>query len=113
MHELAITQSVLDIVLEHGKNSNANKITRINLVVGEMTGVVDECVRFYFDFISKDTMASEATLSFENVPAKAHCRHCDATFTWSGGHWICPSCQGDNLEVIAGRELYVESIEVE
>lgn len=113
MHELAITQSVLDIVLDRAKNSNANKIIRINLVVGEMSGIVEECVRFYFDFISKDTIASEAMLSFENVPVKAHCRHCDATFTMSRGEWSCPICQGYDLEVIAGRELYVESIEVE
>lgn len=113
MHELAITQGVLDIALEHAKNFNANKIMRINLVVGEMTGIVDECVRFYFDFISKDTIASEATLSFERVPIKAYCRDCDATFTLSGLDWRCPSCQSCNIEVIAGRELYVESIEVE
>ena len=113
MHELAITQSVLDIALEHAKNSNANKITRINLVVGEMTGIVDECVRFYFDFISKDTIASEAILSFQNVPTQAHCRHCDTTFALNGLQYRCPSCQQYDIEVMAGRELYVESIEVE
>jgi len=113
MHELGITQNVLDIALEHAKNFNANKIVKINLVVGEMTGVVDECVRFYFDFISKDTIASEATVSFQNVPAKAHCHHCDATFALNGLDYRCPSCQGGDIEVIAGRELYVESIEVD
>lgn len=113
MHELAITQSVLDVALEQAKNFNANKIIRINLVIGEITGIVDECVKFYFDFVSKDTIASEATLSFENVPLKAHCRDCGATFILNGLDSSCPSCQGCNIEVIAGRELYVESIEVE
>jgi len=79
MHELAITQSVLDIALEHAKKHKANKITSINLVIGEMSGIVDECVRFYFESISKDTIASEATLSFETVPTKGRCRDCDTT----------------------------------
>lgn len=113
MHELAITQSVLDIALEHAQNFDATKITRINLVIGEMSGVVDECVRFYFDFISKDTIASEAALSFERVPIKARCRNCDTTFPLSEFDWTCPNCQSSSIEIVAGRELYIDSIEVE
>jgi len=113
MHELAITQNVLDIVLEQAEKHNASKITKINLVVGEMSGVVDECVRFYFEFLSKDTIASGATLSFERIPIKAHCNGCDTTFPLAEFHWICPNCQGGNIEVVAGRELYIDSMELE
>jgi hydrogenase nickel incorporation protein HypA/HybF len=113
MHELAVTQSVLDIALEQAKNFNINKIIGANLVIGEMSRIVDECVRFYFDFLSKDTIASGAILSFEKIPVKTHCRDCDATSTWSGLDWRCPGCQGYNIEVIAGCELYGESIGVE
>jgi hydrogenase nickel incorporation protein HypA/HybF len=113
MHELAITQSVLDIALEHAKKHKANKITSISLVIGEMSGIVDECVRFYFEFISKDTIASEATLSFERVPTKGRCRDCDTTFPLSDLDWNCRTCRGHNIEVVGGRELYLESIEVE
>lgn len=113
MHELAFTQNILDIALEQAGNHNATKITKINLVIGEMSGIVDDCVRFYFDFISKDTIASDATLCFQKVPLKARCRHCDITFPASGFNWTCPGCQGRDIEVVAGREFYVESIEIE
>jgi hydrogenase nickel incorporation protein HypA/HybF len=113
MHELAITQNMLDIALEQAEKHNACKITKINLVVGEMSGVVDECVLFYFDFLSKDTIASDATLSFERIPIKAHCYDCDITFPLSEFNWVCPNCQGSNIKVVAGRELYIDSMEME
>ena len=53
MHELAITQSMLDIVLEQAEKAEAKKVEQITLVIGEMTGVVKECVQFYMDFLRR------------------------------------------------------------
>ena len=113
MHELSVTQSMLDLVLEEAKKSQAQRIRKINLVLGEMSGIVDECVDFYFDFLSKDTIASGATLSFRTVPMRVRCRNCGEVFTPKEFDWACPKCQESGAEVIAGNELYIESIEVE
>jgi len=113
MHELAITQSMFDLVLEQAKKAGAKKVGKINLVIGEMTGVVGDCVQFYFDFISKGTLAEGAALSFAMVPPKARCRDCGKTFELREFDWACPYCQGNGMEIIAGKELFVESIEVE
>jgi len=113
MHELAITQSMLDIVLEQAEKAGAREVGKINLVIGEMTGVVDECVQFYFDFLSKGTSAEGAALSFTKVPTTARCRGCDKAFELKEFDWACPYCQGNDMEIVAGKELFVESIEVE
>ncbi len=113
MHELAITQNVLELALSEAEKVKAKKISKISLVIGEMTGVVDESVKFYFEFISKDTIASGATLVFNRVPIEARCRNCHHKFVVWDLNWVCPNCGGANLEVVAGNELYLESIEVE
>ena len=113
MHELAITQSMLDLVLEQAKKAGAKEVGRINVVVGEMCGFVEECVKFYFDFISKGSLAEGASLSFTMIPPKARCRDCDKTFELKEFDWACPYCQGNSMEIITGKELFVESIEVE
>ena len=113
MHELAITQSMLDLVLKEAEKAGAKEIGKINLVIGEMTGFVDESVQFYFDFLSKGTIAERAQLSFRMIPATARCRGCDKTYKLKEYEWVCPYCQGNSMEIIAGRELFVESIEVE
>ncbi len=113
MHELAITQSMFDLVLEQARKARAKKVGKINLVIGEMTGVVGDCVQFYFDFISKGTLAEGATLSLAMIPPKARCQGCDKLFDLKEFDWTCPHCGGNSLQIVAGKELFVESIEVE
>ena len=113
MHELAITQSMFDIVLKQAEQVNAKKINKINLVIGEMTGVVSESVQFYLDFLTKDSMAEGAVVSVKMVPPKAQCRNCNRIFELKEFDWTCPNCKGNSVEVIAGKELFVESIEVD
>ncbi len=113
VHELAITQNILDIVLNEAKSAQANKVTKINLVIGELSGTVSDCVQFYFDFLKKGNAAEEATLDFKLVPAELRCRDCLTAFKPEDSAWICPNCKSTSLDVIAGRECYVASIEVE
>jgi len=113
MHELAITQNIFDLTLEQARQAGARRVGKINLVIGEMTGVVSDCVRFYFGFISRGTMAEGATLSFVMVPPKAKCRDCNKLFKLKEFDWTCPHCGGSRLQIVAGEELFVESIEVE
>ena len=113
MHELAITHNMLNIALEEAKAAEATRITKINLVIGELSGVVGDCVQFYFDFLKKDGAAAEATIDFEMVPAQLRCRDCLTDFNPQDSLWICPNCQSSAVEIISGRDCYIESMEVE
>jgi hydrogenase nickel incorporation protein HypA/HybF len=113
MHELSVTQNLLTIVLEHAQKAGAGRVLRIDLRIGEMSGIVDESVQFYFDFISRDTPAAGARLNIARVPARFRCSACDAEFEPKDGSWLCPGCGAAAGKLIAGREMSVESIEVE
>ena len=113
MHELAITQSMFDIVLKQAEQVKAKKVTKINLVIGEMTGVVSDCIQFYMDFLSKGTVAEGVAVSVTSVPPTAKCLTCSNSFTVKELEWTCPHCGGASLEITGGKELFVESIEVD
>jgi hydrogenase nickel incorporation protein HypA/HybF len=113
MHELPVTQGMLSIALEHAEKAAANRITTINLVIGEMSGIVDDSIQFYFDIVSKDTLAEGATLHFERIPNRFHCKACGLDFSLKDRQWVCPHCGEWTVEIVAGREFYVDSIEVE
>jgi hydrogenase nickel incorporation protein HypA/HybF len=113
MHEASITESMLSLALEKAAEAKTKKITGINLVVGELSGVVPECVQFYFDAISKNTIAEGAKLNFETKPTQIRCRKCELVFTPTDYKWICPKCKETSAEIASGRECYMESIEVE
>jgi len=112
MHELAITQSMFDIVLKQAEQARAKKVIGINLVIGEMTGVVAQSVQFYLDFLTKGTLAEGALVNLKMIPPKAQCRNCQQTFELKEFDWACPNCKSNGVEIIAGKELFVESIEV-
>src|SRR5208283_1785922 len=109
MHELTLTQNIIDIAVHEAKD---RRITGINLVIGELSSVVEESIRFCFDVISKDTPAEGARLSVTRVPAVIRCACCSGTFGMER-EGLCPQCGERGGEVTAGREFYMESIEVE
>ena len=113
MHEQSIVESLLALALEHAEKAKATKISRINVVIGELSGVVEEAMDFYFNFLRKDTIAAEASLAFTRVPAKLRCRKCNIEFVAENLDFRCPNCKEQQVEIIGGRELYIESLEVE
>ena len=113
MHEQSIVESVLAMALENAAKAQAGKILKIHLVVGELSGVLDEAVNFYFGFLSKDTIASQATICFKHVPTQLRCRKCDIVFSPAQSDFQCPNCKEGQVEIVGGRELYMDSLEVE
>lgn len=112
MHELSVTESMLGVVLRHAQANKATKVTRINMVLGEVSTVVEDSVRFYFDIIGKDTIAEGAELNFRHTKLEARCGECGEVFAVVEFDFTCPSCKGTKTEIIAGREFQVESIEI-
>lgn len=114
MHEIGITRNMFELVLKEAEKADARKVSKIDLVIGEMTGALGNSVRFYFDLLSKGTIVEGAEVSIRMVPPRVLCRNCNKT---SGlerrRHWKCPHCEDDRMQIIAGRELIVKSIEVE
>ena len=113
MHELPVSEQILKVVLEHARQAGAGRVARVNLVIGDLTTFVDESIQFYFDFLSKDTEAEGAQLHITRIHARVRCHACESEFAPQGADWRCPQCGGLGGEVLAGRESYIESIEVE
>jgi hydrogenase nickel incorporation protein HypA/HybF len=112
MHELPVTQDILRIVKEHAEKANASRITDITIVVGDMSSFINDSIQFYFDQLSPDTIAEGATLHFKRIQTRFRCRQCNTEFNPDRIDWRCPECGALGGEVIAGKEFYVESIEV-
>jgi hydrogenase nickel incorporation protein HypA/HybF len=113
MHELTVTQNILNIALHHAEGCQASHIEAINLVIGQMASIVDDCVQFYWDTISKDTIAQGSVLRFERIPARLTCETCHCTYLLNESGLTSPHCGGSALTIIGGDEFYIASIEVE
>lgn len=113
MHEMALAEGILDIVLSYADKNEAKKITEISVLVGEMTGVVPESLVFCFDSLSKGTKAEGAKLVLKNIPLIARCMDCGNETKIERYNFTCPKCKSLRMEIVSGRELRVESLEAD
>jgi hydrogenase nickel incorporation protein HypA/HybF len=106
MHELAITQSVVEAV---AARTGAARVAAVRLRVGKLSGVLPDAMRFCFDVVVAGTSLEGASLEIEQPEGRARCRTCAADFTLDDPILLCP-CGSADVEVVAGRELVVASV---
>ena len=112
MHEISIMQGTLDLALQTAKASAATQIHSLRMRVGAMTGVVPEALQFAFEVLREDTIAAEAQLEVEAVPATGWCPECQLEFEVQQWLQVCPKCQRPSPELRGGLELELASMEV-
>jgi hydrogenase nickel incorporation protein HypA/HybF len=114
MHEMTITESILRITLDHAQRANARSVSAIHIRMGELSSMVDDSIRFYWEIIAKDTLAEKAQLVFRRIPVSVHCAACQLDFEYRRkDRFECPRCGGQDLRIRNDEEMQVESIEVE
>lgn len=113
MHELSVTEGILNTALDEARKLGVSRIIRIKLAVGELSGIVPECVQEYFDILSEDTAACGARLDFTVLPAMLCCRECGSKFRMEHMRLRCPVCMSGKADIIQGKEFYLEAMEVE
>ena len=112
MHEMAIAEGVLDIALSHARTHAAQRIERIHLLLGELSGVETEALSLAFRTLVRGSMAETAQLTWERLPLRGRCHDCGKERALRPQDCLCPDC-GGGMEIISGREMRVDYIEME
>lgn len=113
MHEMAITQHILEIAERAAHEAGGHQVTDLNLVVGELSTFVDESVQFYWDMISRDTVCAGSRLHFKRIPARLQCQSCQTEFGLSDGSLTpCPHCGRGRVDILSGQEFFLDSLEI-
>jgi hydrogenase nickel incorporation protein HypA/HybF len=113
MHELAVTESILEISLRHAEEAGAERIKDLHLVIGQLSSFVDDSIQFYWEMISKDTPAEGSQLHFRRIPAEMQCQACEQRFSPGELDFNCPACGGVDVRITAGDAFYIEAMDVD
>lgn len=111
MHEAAIIGGLIAILTREAKAHDVARIRRVHLKVGQLKAVDPQALTACFEAFAEDTVACGAELCIEHVPARAHCRACDAETVIRRFRFVCPACGSNDLALISGEELHIESFE--
>lgn len=113
MHEMAIAQGIMDVVLKTAAENEATKVTVIKLLIGQMTQIEPECLTFGFAALAMGSIAEGAQLEIKIMPLVGLCNSCKKEFPVEGYCFVCPNCNSVSVTLLSGRELAVEYLEVE
>jgi hydrogenase nickel incorporation protein HypA/HybF len=113
MHEMGLATEIVRIVTESiPRDITDAKVERVNLKVGKLAAVVPQSLQFCFEIAAKDGPAESAELHIEEVGVSARCNDCSNRWDIDTPVFQCPACNGGSIEMLTGRELDIESIEL-
>jgi hydrogenase nickel incorporation protein HypA/HybF len=110
---MGITSEVLTAVLDAAAKAGAVRVNTVRLTVGELTEIVPDALQFAWEALTPGTLAEGAALDIDHVAARSRCAGCATEFEHDRFERICPSCGSFLVEVLAGNELNIGTVDVE
>lgn len=113
MHEMSITQNIIDEVEEHLKNVSYTKIIDIKIKVGELTALDSSSLLFCYEALTKGTKFENVPLIIEEIALKGHCNNCKQEININNFLFICSNCGSSDITILSGDELILSEINIE
>ena len=110
MHEMSITQGIIDLCLEHAAG---RRILSLYVEIGALSSVVPEAIEFCFEACSRETLLEGARMTIVLVPGMGHCEKCGRKMPLTELYGACQFCGSYRVKIVAGEELRVREIEVD
>jgi hydrogenase nickel incorporation protein HypA/HybF len=104
MHELSLTQSLIDIVEDYASREGFTRVNVLKLSFGRLSGIDPDALEFTFEIQSRGTRAEGARLEFDIRPAVLYCTVCEQESLSEGFQPLCPRCGSGEVILSSGTE---------
>lgn len=121
MHEGSVTTQIVENVLEEAGKHEAKRVAEVHLVIGKLTFLNPEQVRFWYEALTKDTIMEGSKLRIEEKNGLVRCSGCgyeggfryedDPIYHVPTPTLRCPECRGI-VEIVGGRECLIKSVKL-
>ncbi|MEA3640517.1 MAG: hydrogenase maturation nickel metallochaperone HypA [Lamprobacter sp.] len=112
MHELSICLSLLDQVQRIAQEHGAERVERILLRVGPLSGVEAPLLINAYPLAAAGTIAEHAQLDIEPAPVRVHCVDCGEESAATTNRLLCASCGSYHTRLTSGDEMLLASLEM-
>ncbi len=113
MHEMSLCEGILQIIQTEAKAQQFNKVKRVVLDIGVLSGVEIPALEFSFEVVMRGSIAEQAELQINEIPAQAWCMQCADSVTVKQRYDACPECGSYQLQVSSGDEMKIKELEVD
>jgi hydrogenase nickel incorporation protein HypA/HybF len=112
VHEISIVTSLFEIIDAEVERQGIAAISKVYLKMGELAQLEPMTLTACFELVAEGTAAQGAELVIEILPVIGSCAGCGSRFRIVGYRFSCPDCGRENIELVGGKELYLDSLEV-
>ena len=106
MHELGLMTGVMDAAVEAAREAGATRLLGVKVSIGALV--------FAFEALAEsDPFTQGAKLGLTMIRPRSVCLECGHEFEHDLHNRFCPVCDSFATELLAGRELQIDSIEVD
>ncbi len=113
MHEYGISKNIIETLKNLKKEKSFGTIVEVKIVAGKLLQIVPDSLQFYLDIIKQDTEFSDTKFYFRENKLKIKCNDCGKSSEVEEMEFKCPVCESENIEIVDGKEFFIESVKVE
>ena len=113
MHEVAIAQSLIEVIEKERARLGHVPVVGVGLRIGDLSDVNPDSLSFGYQCLVADTPLAGCELSIERVPANGKCRLCNTNSRYDDFVFICPNCGSSAIDLISGQELEIAWLNIE
>lgn len=111
MHETAITSGLMKILIGQATRHGVRRIVKVTVKVGRLRAIEPRQLRACFELFAEGTLAEGAELVIDETAVRGCCNACSREFEVERFHFECPACGSNEISVLSGQELFIESFE--
>ena len=114
MHEMGIVLHLAKTLEETAKEEQLQKIGRVVLQVGEVSGIMTDLFTEAWDYFKgRYPVLTESELVLEQIPAITWCDSCKSRYETVKYGKECPNCHSGETWLLQGNECVIKEIEAE
>ena len=112
MHELAICQALLRQIMEVAENRASERVGRIKLRIGPLSGVETGLLKSAFPLVAAGTPCEGTIIEIEDIPVRVRCQICGSTSQARSNRLLCTDCGTWRVTLISGDEMLLAAVEL-
>jgi hydrogenase nickel incorporation protein HypA/HybF len=113
MREFESTKAVFGRTLQQVHKSNAVRVRKVHLALGEISELDLPTIRHHWNELSKGTPLEHAQIHIRHIIAETQCMACFRKYHPENGSIHCPHCGSFGAKILSGEEFHFESIETD
>ncbi len=113
MHELSVTENLMKTAEKYALKNNAAYVTEISVEIGEVSGIVPECLQTYHSLLKDDyPLLKNSVLKTKMVPSVCRCKGCGGEYNPHETAFKCPNCGSESAEIVSGYDMVIKSVTI-